>query len=182
MQILFITSEVAPYSNAGQVGQVCASLSKALHGLGHTVTVLSPLYKGVDPAVFSLARRLSPVQVRLDSRTFACELYDGRTASGVNLLFLGSREHFSELTPGLTDNTEQAVLRAAIFSQAAIEIAKTYDPPSDVLHAHDWLAAVAAYSKREAFEALRRRVMRIDHSWERSARRYDILYKNLAEI
>lgn len=39
--------------------------------------------------------------------------------------------------------------------------------------------AIGAFDKREAFEALRKQVMRIDHSWERSARRYDSLYRDL---
>jgi starch synthase len=41
--------------------------------------------------------------------------------------------------------------------------------------------ALAAYAIPERFDPLRRRVMRLDLSWERSARRYEYLYKALAK-
>lgn len=39
--------------------------------------------------------------------------------------------------------------------------------------------ALAAFAKGSAFDALRRRVMQLDVSWERSARRYEYLYNSL---
>lgn len=39
--------------------------------------------------------------------------------------------------------------------------------------------AAAAFARGEVFDALRRRVMRIDNSWDRSARRYELVYKKL---
>ena len=39
--------------------------------------------------------------------------------------------------------------------------------------------ALAAFAKHAAFDALRRRVMKLDVSWERSARRYEHVYKTL---
>jgi len=39
--------------------------------------------------------------------------------------------------------------------------------------------ATAAFANGEAFEKLRRRVMRTDVSWERAARRYELAYKSL---
>ena len=39
--------------------------------------------------------------------------------------------------------------------------------------------ALAAFSNRPAFGVLRRRVMKQDVSWERSARRYEHLYRSL---
>ena len=38
---------------------------------------------------------------------------------------------------------------------------------------------LAAYAQPERFAALRRRVMRIDHAWDRSARRYAAIYREL---
>jgi starch synthase len=149
MQILFVTSEVAPYSQTNEVARVCASLPKALQGLGHSVTVLSPLYKGIEPAAFSLARRLSGVTITLGGRTYDCELYDGRTASGVNVLFLGNREHFSTPAPLSAESGEMAALGAALLSRTAIEVVKNSNPPFQIVHAYDWLAALTiCWAKR----------------------------------
>ncbi len=41
--------------------------------------------------------------------------------------------------------------------------------------------ATAAWHRREPFEALRRRVMRLDASWHRAASRYERFYRNLME-
>ena len=41
--------------------------------------------------------------------------------------------------------------------------------------------AVAAYADRDRFTALQRKVMRVDVSWERSARRYEHVYRELRE-
>jgi starch synthase len=41
--------------------------------------------------------------------------------------------------------------------------------------------ATAAFARRSAFEKLRKRVMQQDLSWERSARRYEHLYKRLRQ-
>lgn len=41
---------------------------------------------------------------------------------------------------------------------------------------------LAAYAQPERFAALRRRVMRLDHAWERSARRYAAIYRELLPL
>lgn len=44
MKILFVSSEVAPFSKTGGLGDVCAALPKALADAGHTVVTVSPAY------------------------------------------------------------------------------------------------------------------------------------------
>jgi starch synthase len=41
---------------------------------------------------------------------------------------------------------------------------------------------LAAYAQPERFAALRRRVMRLDHAWDRSARRYAAIYRELLPL
>lgn len=152
MEILFVTSEIAPYSKATGLSEVCSALPKALRGLGHKVTVLSPLYSHIDPAARSLARRLMKIEVTLGGQKVACELYDGRTSGGVDLLFLGHEELFRRV-PHLYGEGESYALdakRFALLSLGALELIKKREPRFDVLHAHDWPAALAVYmAKRD---------------------------------
>ena len=49
LHILFATSEVAPFSKTGGLGDVASSLPKALAKLGHRVNIVTPLYGHLDP-------------------------------------------------------------------------------------------------------------------------------------
>lgn len=152
MEILFVTSEVAPFSKATGLADVCGALPKALRSLGHKVTVLSPLYSHIDPAARSLARRLMKIEVQLGGKKVACELYDGRTPGGVDLLFLGHEELFRQV-PHIYGEGEAYALdaqRFALLSLGALELIKKREPRFDVMHAHDWTAALAVFmAKRD---------------------------------
>lgn len=152
MEILFVTSEVAPFSQATGLADVCGALPKALRGLGHKVTVLSPLYSHIDPAARSLARRLMKIEVQLGGKRIACELYDGRTPGGVDLLFLGHEELFRRVPHiyGAGDAYALDAQRFALLSLGALELLKKREPRFDVLHAHDWPAALSVFmAKRD---------------------------------
>ncbi len=145
MQILVFTAEIAPFTGRGPLPEAIAALPKALRGLGHSVTVISPLLAGVDPAERALARRLSKVDVTIDGRTLACEVYDGRTAGGVDLLFVGHPELFAK-QPSLAadgDASHEAALRAGTFARAAVALARSLEPRPTVLAAHGWVGALA---------------------------------------
>ncbi|HEX4351365.1 MAG TPA: glycogen/starch synthase [Polyangiales bacterium] len=145
MEILFVTSELAPYSVralAPEIAETAASLPKALRGLGHRVTVVSPLYKGIDPAARSLARRLSTLNVEAAGKSYGCTVYDGRTTGGIDLIFLGNAELFGERTVGEGD--DDLLLRSAVvLSGAAAQLATSRDPRAEVLHAHGAHGALA---------------------------------------
>jgi len=152
MEILFVTSEVAPFSKATGLAEVCGALPKALRGLGHKVTVLSPLYAHIDPAARSLARRLIKIEVQLGGKKVACELYDGRTPGGVDLLFLGHEELFRRVPHiyGEGDSYALDAQRFALLSLGALELIKKREPRFDLLHAHDWPSALAVFmAKRD---------------------------------
>jgi starch synthase len=143
MRLLFATSEITPFSRSCEIADVCRALPKALRGLDHTITVVSPLYRDVNPAEHSLARRLRTIDVKVGARDFSCEIYDGRTAGGVDLLFVGNQELFSDHSPTDCAGDEGDALRAALFSYAIVDILKNAEPAFDIVQAHDWLAALS---------------------------------------
>lgn len=54
--IIFVTSEVAPYSKTGGLGDVCGALPIALAARGHRVMVVSPRYmNGVSDHIYEAA-------------------------------------------------------------------------------------------------------------------------------
>lgn len=54
--LVFVTSEAAPYSKTGGLGDVCGSLPIALAGRGHRVMVISPRYLNGTSADKNYAR------------------------------------------------------------------------------------------------------------------------------
>jgi starch synthase len=64
--IVFVTSEAAPYSKTGGLADVCGSLPIALAGRGHRVMVISPRYvhgTAADSKFSSAVDLASPINV-----------------------------------------------------------------------------------------------------------------------
>ncbi|PKN45134.1 MAG: glycogen synthase GlgA, partial [Deltaproteobacteria bacterium HGW-Deltaproteobacteria-20] len=65
MDILFVSTELAPYAKVGGLADVVASLSKTLRQLGHNVTVALPRFPHFERAGLLVARRLTPLPFQL---------------------------------------------------------------------------------------------------------------------
>ena len=153
LSVFQVVSEIAPISQSGGLGTVTAQLSRALVTAGARVTVVSPRYGSVDPARFSLARRLKKLQVPLGPLTYAVELYEGTLpGSSVRVYLLdhplySSRQGiYGEKDGDYPDNAD----RFALLARAAVEVAREVAGIPDVFHAHDWMAGLLPLYVEEA--------------------------------
>jgi starch synthase len=157
MDVLFVAPELAPMVKVGGLADVVSALAKALRLLGHKVTVALPRYPGVEAGGLMLARRLTPVTLPADPARgipgAEITLYDGRLGSGVDLLVLDAVGVFDR--PGIygeggvdyADNDH----RFGLFCRAVAEIVRQREAagaPFDIVHAHDWPAALVPYLLR----------------------------------
>jgi len=145
MRILMVTSELAPIAKVGGLADAVAALAKTLGRLGHDVTVALPRYKVIEEAGLMLARRLVPLKLPT-SEAFT---FDGRFAPGVQLLLLDIPGLYDR--EGIYDHEGQAhpdnLRRFGQFCQAIAAHAEkraASGEPYDVVHLHDWHAALAA--------------------------------------
>lgn len=149
LDILFASSEVAPFSKTGGLADVAASLPKALVAMGHRVSIITPLYKHLDPEQMHLSRRLKPLQVpRLGKYRNKVEatVWEGRTEGGVRIFFVEQDEFFGQEGNlyGYEDSDyEDNPARFSFFSRALVEFAMQYAVPVDVIHCNDWHTALA---------------------------------------
>lgn len=149
LDILFASSEVAPYSKTGGLADVAASLPKALSAMGHRVSIITPLYKHLDPEALHLSRRLQPLQVpRLGKMRKKVEatIWEGRTDGGVRIFFVEQQDFFGQdgNLYGYGDGDPASnPARFAFFSRAVVEFALQYSVPVDVIHCNDWHTALA---------------------------------------
>jgi starch synthase len=136
---------MAPLSKVGGLGDVVGSLPKALVRLGLDVRVLTPLWPGVMEK--AIRKGLTPYlenscfPLSLRWKTFEARLWT-TTLSGVTVYLLDQEELFSEpgIYPPLLDSDR--ILPFAALALAASELPQRTGWEPDILHVHDWAAAM----------------------------------------
>ena len=136
VELLFVTSEITPYSRSGEIGDVCAALPKALRGGGHKVTVISPLWPGIDAT--GARARAAFERRRGQRRRRALRVHAARRPD--------HRRRGSDLRRPprafAAGSRAESIARAAlVFVQAAMQVAAAREPKPDVVHAHGWFGA-----------------------------------------
>ena len=150
MQILFAASEGLPFSKTGGLADVVEALPKALVEMGHEVSVVLPRYRNTKATTVILPSLTIPMGDHLRFPAVA----DGTMLSGVRYYFVDDPEYFDRdqlYGAGGKDYPDNAE-RFAEFSRAVIEIAKHVWPP-DVIHCHDWQAALVPVLLRTLYAA-----------------------------
>jgi starch synthase len=153
LNIVMAASEAVPYAKTGGLADVVGSLAIELTKLGHSVTLVIPGYRGRTTGEFrQIAMRLSipvdgePADVMVEEENVAVT----GAVHRLRVLFVRYDPYFDR--PGLyqqnyhdyPDNLERFML----FCRAVLEIVrgliKTREEKIDVLHLHDWQAALCA--------------------------------------
>jgi starch synthase len=126
MKIVICSSEVFPYAKTGGLADVCGALPLALVKLGHEVKVFMPCYKNVKPQ-----NNLPQFGITKEGKA---EFY-----------FIKNDNYFLRDalygTPqgDYPDNLE----RFSFYSKQVLETLKKIDFCPDIIHVHDWQAALA---------------------------------------
>jgi starch synthase len=148
MRIVFATAEVSPIAKTGGLGDVCGSLPKALVKLGHDVTVFMPYYR--QARHWFEQRQVSVHQimptVTISWANWAAEATFLRTTlPGTDIpLIMVANDFFFErdqIYQGV-DGFDDFLLRYTFFCRAVIRGCELLDLSPDILHAHDWHAAL----------------------------------------
>jgi len=133
MKVLMCASEVYPFAKTGGLADVAGALPAALGDEGLEVKVFMPWYKGMkvgkkvndEWGVIPLQKNVEVICIRNDNYFFRDGLY-------------GTREG------DWPDNLD----RFSFFSKKVLEVAQRLKFKPDVVHVHDWQAAlIPAYLK-----------------------------------
>jgi starch synthase len=143
LKVLFVASEVDPFRKTGGLADVAGALPKALERRGIDVRVVMPLYQGI--AWHQLDRLDGMVNVPMWWGTARTAVRLGHLpGSQVPIYFLEYNRYFDRPylygPPGAAypDNLE----RFTFLSRGALEVSKALGFLPDVVHAHDWQAAL----------------------------------------
>jgi len=138
LKIVHITSEVAPFSKTGGLGDVTRSLPKALKRLGHEVMIITPLYgKSIDKKKYKLQLISENVVVRLNSQEeVKVNYWQGYLMEGLPIYFIENKKFFSKHKKIYGSGRENA--RFLVFNVAALKLLSVLKLPVDIIHCHDW--------------------------------------------
>ena len=146
MKILLASSEVDPYSKSGGLADMAGALAKFLARAGHQVGLVTPLYRGIRarfPDVQPLDWRLD---LPMGGGRVQAKVCVRQLAGGLTIYFLDHppyydrAELYSERGADYSDNAERFIF----FSKCVVNLARYLPWQPEVLHVHDWQAALAA--------------------------------------
>src|SRR5713226_1382358 len=152
MRILMISAEGPPLLHAGALIDVMDALPHELRSRGHEVAVALPYYREIrDNPAFKEEDTGVTVDVRVGEKTYIAEYLQAHTASGVQLFLIRCDEFFDR--PGIYGEHgvpyEDNAARFIFFSKAALELARRLAPVPQILHLHEWAAALVPVLVRE---------------------------------
>ncbi len=138
LKVLVATSELAPFAKSGGVADVAASLSKELRRLGHEVRAVMPRYRQVDIGRYGLKPVVHDLQVPLGGQTIPATIFEGRLGDVIVYFVDCPQLYDREGMYGFGDDDARSVY----FSRALLEMLPALRFSPDVIHIHDWYAAL----------------------------------------
>ena len=150
IKILFISTEVSPYSKTGGLGDVAGSLPKTLRGKGVDIRVALPKFRTVPSTYLKVGRLVANFTVHLSWRAQGAAIYAlDAYGDGDSVYFIENDNHFNrDNLYGCVDDHE----RFAFFTKAAIEMLGHIDFKPDILHFNDWHSGLGPIFMRDVYK------------------------------
>ena len=144
LKVLFVASECAPYAKCGGLGDVVASLPKALRRMGVDARVAIPLYDSIARDKYRLVAE-PPCQVACGGREVnGCGVWRGTADGEVPIWFIEHNRYFAR--NGIYDDHGAEfgdnAFRFGLLCLAAAQVCRDRDWIPDIVHVHDWPTAV----------------------------------------
>ncbi|WP_339187258.1 glycogen synthase GlgA [Paenibacillus sp. FSL P2-0121] len=138
MKVLFAAAEAHPFVKTGGLADVIGALPKALKAAGVDVRVILPKYRGIPDKFTAQMEHLTEVYVPIGWRKQYCGI-ERIIYEGIPVYFIDNEYYFGrDGIYGYMDDGE----RFAFYNRAVLECLPAIDFQPDVLHCHDWHAAV----------------------------------------
>jgi starch synthase len=153
MNILYLASEVAPFSKTGGLADVAEALPATLASLGHQVTVVTPLYREVrDDRIRPLDLQ---IRLRFPFGTQPGRLHSAQVAPGHRVVFLEHPGFFDReglYQKGGVDYPDNH-RRFAFLSIGALAAAQRIGLVPQIVHLNDWQTGLAAVALATGYRA-----------------------------
>lgn len=159
MKVFFVASEALPYAKTGGLGDVTGSLPAALHVLGVDTFLILPFYRTI------MAKNLPLEQATTGTLTMGGRALPYTVLRHQQTYFIAQNEFFER--DGLYNTREGDYpdnwLRFAFFARAALETIIALGG-ADVIHVHDWQAALLPVYLRVLYPERREKTLLTIHN------------------
>ena len=140
-----ISAEGPPLQRTGALIDVMDALPAELRARGHEVCVVLPFYREIrENRAFNTKNTGIAVDVQVGDKIYPARYLEGRSASGVQLYLVRCDKFFDrdgiygERGKPYEDNASRFIF----FCKAALELSRRLTPQLQILHVHDWPAAL----------------------------------------
>ena len=140
MRILQACSEVHPYSKTGGLGDMVGALAKTQARMGHDVSVVTPLYRGIRERFPAIEPFDWKMELPLGSRTISSKVWILRPAPRLTVYFIDQPDFYNrgELYHEHGKDYPDNASRFIFFSKAVVHLARYLPDSPGVVHLHDW--------------------------------------------
>jgi starch synthase len=147
LNILFVSSEVAPYAKTGGLADVAAALPRYLHRAGHDVRVFLPLYDRIDRTKENFSVVIEGIEVRLGAHRFEMKVVTAGSAP--QIFFLHCPELYARGSIYTSDSDEH--LRFLALEWGALSACQRMSFAPDIIHCNDWQSALIPVTLKTRF-------------------------------
>lgn len=144
MLILHASSEIAPFAKTGGLGDVVGGIARPIAKLGHKVAAIMPLYRKVREAHWPM-KPVCEFDLKCGETTRRVRVWQGELPGSVGAAyFVEQGELFDReaMYGGGTGDYPDNAERFSLFSRAVLQAIAALKLPVDVIHVHDWQAAL----------------------------------------
>lgn len=138
------SSEIYPFSKTGGLADVCGALPVYLKKEGVETIAFTPLYRSVDREKWQI-KKSGEREILFGGKPLTAGFYRTKHR-GVTFIFIENDEFFDrEFIYGSAEvGYEDNIQRFAFFILASLEWLVWKKIPVDIIHGHDWQAALAS--------------------------------------
>lgn len=145
MKIVHVASELFPYVKTGGLADAVASLAGMLADSGHEVTVFLPGYRAaLEHRDAVKAERRFRLRIEMGNQFLSGDVRAFSPRPNLTVMLICREEFFDRRSPygnGERDYEDNAD-RFIFFCKGVVETLRLADIQADVVHAHDWQAAL----------------------------------------
>ncbi len=141
INVLMAASEMAPFAKAGGLGDVIGSLPPSLNKLKCDTRVVLPKYGSIDLKKYGFKKIKSNIEIPSNEKIEKINIWEGNIPGTDVIVYLVDFEkYFGSKKIYLEDNSDSE--RFLFYSLAVLYIAKSLEFVPDIIHCHDYHAAL----------------------------------------